>query len=106
MPTAAEYAALGAAVDTAWTADYQGSGVAGMICTDKTDSSKTLFFPAAGFCDNGSVSYVGRECYYWSSSVRSSGVQYAYDLYFNSGSVLWQNYDFRFYGFAVRGVLG
>jgi hypothetical protein len=59
MPTTEEYVALGAAVNRAWTANYQGSGVAGMICTDKTDSSKVLFFPAAGNCYNGSVSSVG-----------------------------------------------
>jgi hypothetical protein len=36
MPTTEEYAALGNAVNTAWT---QVEGVYGMLCTDKTDSS-------------------------------------------------------------------
>lgn len=54
MPTTDEYAALGAAINTVWTTDYQGSGVAGLVCTDKTDSSKTLFFPACGRCNDGS----------------------------------------------------
>ena len=105
MPTKDEYAALGNAVNSAWTADYQGSGVAGLVCTDKTDSSKVLFFPAAGYCGNGSV-YVGSYGYYWSSSVDSSNVQYADGLSFNSSSVNWQNISDRYYGFAVRGVLG
>ena len=109
MPTTAEYAALGAAVNAAWTADYQGSGVAGLVCTDKTDSSKVLFFPADGGCYNGSVSDVGSDGYYWSSSVNSSHVRNAYSLNFNNygGSYVdWQqNGDFRCFGDAVRGVL-
>lgn len=106
MPTTDEYAALGAAVNSAWTADYQGSGVSGLVLTDKTDSSKVLFFPAAGNCLNGSVFYVGRFGYYWSSSVSSSGVQYAYNFYFDSSLVVWRGNGYRYNGFAVRGVLG
>jgi uncharacterized protein (TIGR02145 family) len=106
MPTTAEYAALGAAVNTAWTADYQGSGVAGMICTDKTDSSKVLFFPACGYCGNGSVNGVGIRSSYWSSSLYSSNVQNAYYLYFGGSYVSWQDSLSRCDGFPVRGVVG
>lgn len=63
-PTEAEYVALSAAVNTTWTASYQGSGVAGLVCTDKTDSSKVLFFPAAGQCYNGSMKNVGTSGFY------------------------------------------
>lgn len=107
MPTKDEYVALGNAVTSAWTANYQGSGVAGIICTDKTDSSKTLFFPACGHCYNGSVYYVGSYGYYWSSSLYSSNVQYAYSLLFNDGFVSWQSHTVsRCDGFPVRGVVG
>jgi len=107
MPTTAEYIALGNAVNTAWTADYQGSGVKGLVCTDKTDSSKVLFFPACGFCSNGSVRYVGSYGFYRSSSRYSSNVQSAYCLNFRSGYVNWQDYDYdRCIGFPVRGVVG
>lgn len=107
MPTTAEYVALGEAVNSAWTADYQGSGVSGLVLTDKTDSSKVLFFPAAGYFSGGSVRNVGSYGNYWSSSVNSSNVQYALGLTFNSSSVHWQsNLNYRFRGFAVRGVLG
>lgn len=108
-PTTAEFAALGAAVNSAWTADYQGSGVAGLVLTDKTDSSKVLFFPSASYCCNGSVGTgsVGDVSYgfYWSSSVGSSDVQYAHNLRFTSSEVFWQDYDYRHYGFTVRGVV-
>ena len=106
MPTTAEYVALGNAVNTAWTADYQDSGVAGMICTDKTDSSKALFFPAASRCLNGSVYNVGREGSYWTSSFSSSDVRYAYYLDFTNGYVNWHYTTYRSLGFSVRGVLG
>jgi uncharacterized protein (TIGR02145 family) len=104
MPTTDEFQALGNAVTTAWTANYQGSGVAGLVCTDKTDSSKVLFFPACGYCNNGSVYIVGDDGLYWSSSLRSSNVRSAYILTFNSGYLNWQNYYDRFNGFPVRGV--
>ena len=107
MPTTAEFQALGNAVNTAWTADYQGSGVAGLVCTDKKDSSKTLFFPAAGNCHDGSVEEdVGNYGYYWSSSLYTSSRQGAYYLLFGSDSVYWDgNYD-RYCVFAVRPVIG
>ena len=98
MPTTAEFQALGAAVNTAWT---QVNNVYGILCTDKTDSSKTLFFPAAGGCNNGSVN-VGSSGNYWSSSNSS---QLAYFLYFGSGNANWSNNAPRSLGFAVRPVL-
>ena len=105
MPTTAEFQALGNAVNTVLTADYQGSGVAGIICTDKTDNSKVLFFPAVGFCDDGSARRVGSRGYYWSSSLNTDGRLNAIHLYFdNSEGADWDSYTFRSTGFAVRPV--
>jgi uncharacterized protein (TIGR02145 family) len=106
MPTTAEFQALGNAVNTAWTTDYQGSGVSGLVLTDKTDDTKELFFPAAGNCYNGSVDTVGRLGFYWSSSLYSSDVQYAYRLGFNSIAVGWQSDSNRHRGLCARGVVG
>ena len=107
MPTTAEFRALGNAVNTAWTTDYQGSGVAGLVCTDKTDSSKVLFFPACGFCYNGSIRYVGSDGDYWSSSLyRSDSPQTAFRLSFSDALVDWLNDSDRCYGYSVRGVVG
>ena len=106
MPTTAEFQALGNAVNTAWTASYQGSGVAGMVCTAKDGSGAELFFPAAGRCNDGSVSHVGDLGIYWSSSLRSSNVQRAYVLNFNSNGALWGYNNDRFFGFSVRPVVG
>lgn len=105
MPTTEEYVALGNAVNTAWTTDYQGSGVAGLVCTDKTDSSKVLFFPACGYCYNGRVLSVGSWDLYLSSSLFNYYVQWAYYFEFRDGSVKWQENTYRSNGFSVRGVL-
>jgi uncharacterized protein (TIGR02145 family) len=106
MPTKDEYVALGNAVNTAWTANYQGSGVKGIICTDKTDSSKVLFFPAAGYAYNGSICNVGSNGNCWSSSLYSSYDLNGYIMYFSSSNVNWQSLDNRRNGFPLRGVLG
>ena len=103
MPTKDEFAALGAATTSAWT---QVNGVNGMMLTDKTDSTKTLFFPAAGFCSNYSLKLGGNSGYYWSSSLDSSNIWGACSLYFTDGYVSWQRFGERDYGFSVRGVVG
>lgn len=103
MPTKADFQALGAAVDTEWT---QFNGVYGILCKDKTDSSKTLFFPAAGSCRYGYVSsarYVGD---YWSRSLNSDR-RNANSLNFNNGNAYWGGVIIeRFYGCSVRPVIG
>ena len=104
MPTAAEFAAFGAAVNTAWTNDYQSSGIKGLVCTAKDGSGAELFFPAAGYCSSGDVEYVGSYGGYWSSSL-SSLTDGSY-VYFVSGGVHWRGSDYRCNGQSVRGVVG
>lgn len=110
MPTTAEFQTLGAAVTSAWTTDYQGvEGCNGLLLTGKNgtaDEGKTLFFPACGYCGYGYVDGVGSDGIYWSSSLLSSSVQSAYGLGFGSGSVNWQLNGSRYYGCAVRPVVG
>ena len=103
MPTEADFNALSAATTNALVTDYQGSGVNGWLFTDKTDSSKVLFFPAAGLCDNGSVRLVGSSGYYWSSSLVTSIVASGYLLYFSSGNC-YIDHTSRRYGTTVRPV--
>lgn len=105
MPTLEECAFLEDYVNTAWTTDYQGSGVAGKICTDKTDSSKVLFFPAAGYCNNGSVSNVGNYGYYWSTSILSD-IKVGWRLNLWSFPGPFTSYSNRHYGIPVRAVIG
>ena len=102
LPTTAETRDLVNATTSAWTNDYQGSGVSGLVLTDKADSSKVLFFPAVGYYGGTTLYDEGSNGGYWSSSFRSATD--AYNLYFGSSNVRPQNYDYRYYGFSVRAV--
>jgi hypothetical protein len=106
MPTIEELAALlYNAVNAVWTPNYNGSGVNGLLCTDKGDSSKKLFFPAAGRLEGGSMSNVGGGGYVWNSSLDSSGVNSASFLGFYAEDTWVGAFD-RYCGFSVRGVVG
>lgn len=102
MPTTAEFQALGAAINTAWT---QVNNVYGILCTDKEDSSKTLFFPVAGYCYDGSFKNVGSYGRYWSSSLNTVTKTTTYGLSLYSDSANWSGYFGRYYGFTVRPIL-
>jgi hypothetical protein len=105
MPTVSEFIALGEAVTSAWTADYQGSGVAGVVLTSNADGA-TLFFPACGGAGYGGVNNVGSDGFYWSSSLNTDcGYSGAYCWQFDSNSMYWDNGNSRYLGYNVRGVL-
>ena len=106
MPTTDEWIALGNATTSKWTYDYQSSGVRGVVLTDKTDISKTLFFPATGLCFSSFVSYVVSSGFYWSSSLYSSSGISAYNMCFGWADVFFQSSYSRLNGFSVRGVIG
>ena len=103
MPTTDEFQALGAAVNTTWT---QVNDVYGILCTDKTDESKTLFFPATGLCDNGEVRNVGYSGPHLSSSLNTNDKQFALALNFNDYGAYWNNIYYRCNGHTVRPVIG
>ena len=100
MPTKAEFQELLNNCDVTWTNDYNGTGIKGRTFTSKVNG-KSVFFPAAGYCDNSSVSNVGSDGNYWSASWYSSSN--AWELSFYSGSQ-GLDYYYRYYGFSVRGV--
>jgi hypothetical protein len=107
MPTASEWEALGEAVNTAWTVDYQGSGVAGVVLTDKTDSSKTLFFPAVGCVYDGTFSVGDLYCHS-SSLITESGCMKMYYMYCGGSEygVSWSADGLiRSSGLNIRGIL-
>ena len=103
-PTREEFAALSGAVTTEWVTDYQGSGVNGLVLTDKNDSTKQLFFPAAGYGVNGGTHGDGESGNYWSSSVSEEHYSDGSVFGFNSDEVTWGEDNFRRYGYSVRGV--
>ena len=84
-----------------WTTQ---DGVNGRLFTSKSDTLKSIFFPAAGVAWDGSVSDRGRGGYVWSSVLSSSLVDYGQNLSFGSGYAD-LSYGSRGYGLSVRGVL-
>ena len=100
MPTSTEYQELYNACNTTWTTI---NGVTGRLFTLKTDSSKQLFFPAAGVGNGSSMGDTKSFGYYWSSSLYNSS--YAYYLFFHSSDATPQGISNRYFGCSIRGVL-
>ena len=101
MPTKDEFQELYNNTNKEWT---QVNSVNGWKFTSRTDTSKYIFIPAAGYRDNDSVSNRGDSGYVWSSSLNTSGPDSAWELDFNSGNCYVLNLS-RYYGLSVRGVL-
>ena len=101
MPTNAEFVELRNSCRWTWTTI---NGINGHKVINKNDSSKYIFFPAAGLCYDGSVGGVGSSGFYWSSSLYESSVIYAWSLGIDSldGST---SYYSRYNGRCVRGVI-
>ncbi len=104
MPTTAEYESLLNSVTTAWTADYQGSGVAGATLTDNNDSSKVLFFPACGYADEGMIYSTNTYGEYWTSSLNGEGDRYS-DCFSFVNDNAGVGGTSRYGGKIVRGIL-
>jgi hypothetical protein len=98
MPTLTQCQELVSGTNSEWTTI---DGVAGRKFTNKTDSSKYIFIPAAGYFNNGSRRYEGSGGYVWSSSLY--GIFSALYLYFSYSYVTTLS-SYRYYAFSVRGV--
>ena len=99
MPTRAECLELIDNTTQMWTDDYNGTGVAGKVFTSKVNGN-SVFFPAAGRCDNSDVLGGDENGYYWSASWSSSSSEWY--LYFDSGRQTLIS-SRRYYGQSVRG---
>lgn len=104
MPTSDEVDALCNAADHTWTEDYNNSGVAGMIFTDKTDSNKVLFFPVSGLL-TGNTQLSPNYGFLWTKSLYTSDKLYAYNIILRSEINPGAGYNKRWYGMVVRGIL-
>ncbi len=99
MPTDAEWTELREKCDWTWTTL---NGVKGYKV--KATNGGTIFLPAAGCRDLGSLFNAGVNGYYWSSSLSADAPGSAWYAYFYSDNVGRKNYD-RCYGRSVRPVL-
>ena len=100
MPASSEYRELLKNCDAVWTADYNGTGVAGRVFTSKVNGN-SVFFPAAGWCRNSSMKDLGSSASYWLSTRTSSSWSYRFEFDKESQDL----YDtVRYFGQSVRGV--
>ena len=102
MPTPTQIRELINETTNTWTTQ---DGVNGRLFKSKTDPSKSIFIPAAGYAWDGSVDYSGSDGGVWSSMLSSGDVSYGQYLGFLSDNASLYS-DSRNYGFAVRGVIG
>ena len=73
MPTKAEIGELMTYTEHKWVSNFNGMiGINGVKFTSKTDTSKYIFIPAAGYYFNSSVNSERTYVYVWSSSILSS----------------------------------
>ena len=103
IPTPSQIQELIDNTTTSWTTQ---DGVNGRLFTSKTDNSKSIFIPAAGYASNGSLHLGGSEAYVWSSMLNTLNVSNGQYLGVYSSYVSLNNYGCRCNGFSVRGVLG
>ena len=98
MPTDEEMIELREQCTWTWTTQ---NGVSGYKVVGK--NGNFIFLPATG-CRNGtSLNNAGSDGNYWSSSLYSSGPDFAFNVYFYSRYVL-RNGTLRYYGQSVRPV--
>ena len=103
MPTDDEWTELCKNCTWTWTADYQGTGIAGRIVTGPNGNS--IFLPAAGCRDYDGLGGAGSYGRYWSGSLFAVNSDYAWGVGFNSGNVSRNYFNCRYYGRSVRPVL-
>ena len=100
MPTEAQVDELINETNSEWTTM---DGVVGRKFTNKTDFSKYIFIPAAGCFYRGSHGNEESYGYVWSSSLNTSSVNIACELYFSYDDVSTDSGN-RYIAQSVRGV--
>ena len=101
MPTYDDCVELVENTTSAWTENYNDSGINGLTLTSKTNSN-SIFIPAVGAVDTGRLGFFGLGGFFWSSSL-SSSVELAFRFGFKSSVLSIGSVD-RFGGFPLRAV--
>lgn len=104
MPTEADFTELVDGTTNDWVSDYKGSGMRGRVFRSKSDTSKELFLPFAGYCIKGSLKDFDIYGSYWTSSYTTSG------RYFDTSTGYSRTVNKVYirnccYGCSVRGVI-
>lgn len=104
MPTPAEWEELRDECTWTWTVR---NGVKGYLVSGKKSgyTDKSIFLPAAGYRDGGTLHSVGVDGYYWSMSVSSSLPNYAGGADFSEYGIWSEDHGYaRYCGFPIRPV--
>ncbi|MCQ2153974.1 MAG: hypothetical protein MJY44_05345 [Bacteroidales bacterium] len=115
MPTKEEFKAMKAATYWAWDATDKGHYVYAPIPTEDagkvnngtgtyTKSNALLFFPAAGLGFGSSLDDAGTDGFYWSSSLGTIHMYFAYSMDFTDSNVYTTSFYNRYDGFLIRPV--
>lgn len=96
MPTQEEFEELKTSCTWTWDATHKGYLVEGA-------NGNSIFLPAAGYRGASDVESQGVYGLYWSSSLYTETGNFAYSLYFKSGSI-YNSDSYRCYGYSVRPV--
>ena len=102
MPTKAQMEELIANTTYQWVTNYKNSGKNGGTFT--ATNGAVLFFPAAGYWNDGSPNRVGDNGNYWGSSPYSNSSAAWYLNFGRGGKVV--DYYGRKWGYSVRPVVG
>ena len=105
LPSAAQWQALIDYCKWEWKENYNDTKMNGYLVKGRDDtyeSGNSVFLPAAGLCDAGSVGGQGNNGHYCSSTPHGSSTMYY--LYFYSGGQ-YVNINDRKFGYSVRTVL-
>ena len=102
MPTHAEQVELVSNCTWEWVTSYNNVSVNGYVVTGSNGNS--IFLPAAGYRNIGSLYNVGSYGYYWSSSLYESSSYGAWRLGFDSSSRGNNSSGYRCNGRSVRAV--
>lgn len=92
-------------VTNEWITNYQGSGVNGRLFTSVSDSSKTLFLPASGYCSAGSQTHLGITGNIWTKLRNSTNSTNGRTFSFHSSNISMSS-EARRMGQTIRGVVG
>ena len=104
LPTKEIWGALYNTTNYDWDWTTQ-DGYNGCKVTSKSDNSKSIFLPAAGYVNGTKFTQVGSHGRYWSGTAGiSDSTSKPYILRIQSGSVMEQVYYDRYFGLPVRPV--
>jgi len=102
MPEKEHFDELISGTNKAWATI---NGIRGYKFTNKSDSSKYIFIPAAGYCNGSSLSGKTSECYCWSSSLNINSPYASWYLSITtSGGATTASGRSRCYGCPIRAI--